>query len=755
MPGAQKLPMIASRLRSPTLLHVNRVILNTVALSVAGLLAVKGETGLQEPGSPEQSHQRMLHLLDEIHTRTPDENAYLGDSKARDLRFRLAQLDSQDSAAIRFDLLIELGTAELNLGNEKVAIQHLEQALALFQLTGKSKTALADCLYQLAIAQLRLGETENCCRQHNPDSCLFPIQGGGIHSRPAPSEKAASYLEQILSAEDLTSDWKASLAWLLNITHMTLGTWPESVDSRWRIQLPSGATDGNSFPAFPNVAARHGLGNFSLAGGVVADDFNGDGRLDLIISDWDSGKDIRYLQQDGDGRFVDYSTEANLTGLSGGLNLLQADYDNDGDLDLYVLRGGWLGKNGNHPNSLLRNEGLGPNQIPRFVDVTFLVGLGERHAPTQAASWGDFDLDGDVDLFVANESRPEYPNPSNLFRNDGGTFVDVAALVGVENHRFSKGCSWGDYDSDGDLDLYISNLDGPNRLYRNYGGTSFIDVAEGLGVGDPFRSFPSWFWDFDNDGNLDIFASNYTSAGRVYWPYYRGIPLADDDIAAIYRGNGKGGFDKVTRQVALDIPMLPMGSNFGDLNNDGFPDFYLGTGTPNLSDLVPNQLLINQSGEEFLDRTIDSRTGNLQKGHAVAFADFDADGDLDIFEQMGGAVPGDGYYDALFENPGFPGTHWLQVRLVGVQTNRFGIGCRIRAVIDAGNGGERTVHQVMNSGGSFGANPLIAHLGLGKTDRVKRLEIDWPVTGETQVLENIPGDRRIRVTEGESSWEPF
>lgn len=706
------------------------------------------ETGKETVNSAEASHAQMLELLKEIHSRTADENSYLGDFHARLNRDRLAKLETNAPLRDRYEILIELALCELDLGKERVAIDHLEEARSIHPLSGLSPFELVNCLFQLAVANLRLGETENCCRDNNPDSCIFPIRGGGIHSNPEGSSKAIGYLESLLERDDIDDNFIANCGWLLNIAHMTLGTWPDSVDERWRINLPE---EPSAFPAFPNVASQRGLNRFSLAGGVVADDFNGDGRLDLVISSWETDKDIRYLQQAEDGSFVDYSKEANLTGLSGGLNLIQADYDNDGDLDIYVLRGAWLGAAGNHPNSLLRNEGVNEIGIPNFIDVTFLVGLGERHAPTQVAAWADFDLDGDLDLFVGNESKNDFSNPSNLFRNDNGSFVDIAALAGVENMRFTKGCSWGDYDGDGDPDLYVSNIQGPNRLYRNYGNETFIDVAVGLGVDGPTHSFPSWFWDYDNDGNLDLFASNYASGVTRFWRYYRGERLSAADIPGFFRGTGDGSFLFVPREVDLAIPMMPMGANFGDLNNDGFPDFYLGTGTPNYWDLFPNLLFISDGGERFIDRTVSSRTGNLQKGHGVILADLDADGDLDIFEQMGGAVPGDGYYDVFFENPGFPDTHWLQVRLKGVQTNRCGIGARIRAVLSE----EKSVFSHVNSGGSFGANPLIQHLGLGQADHVERLEIFWPVTGKTQVLHDIPADQRILITEGQDGWESF
>ena len=147
-----------------------------------------------------------------------------------------------------------------------------------------------------------------------------------------------------------------------------------------------------------------------------------------------------------------------------GLNLLQADYDNDGDLDIYVLRGAWLGQAGRHPDSLLRNDGKA-----RFRDATFDAGLGEAHYPTQTAAWADYDNDGDLDLYVGNEVFP-----CRLFRNNGdGSFTDVAEFAGVTNDDVAKAVVWGDYDGDRYPDLYVSNFGGPNRLYHNNGDGTF------------------------------------------------------------------------------------------------------------------------------------------------------------------------------------------------------------------------------------------------------------------------------------------
>lgn len=316
----------------------------------------------------------------------------------------------------------------------------------------------------------------------------------------------------------------------------------------------------------------------------------------------------------------------------------------------------------------------------------------------------------------------------------------------------TKGAAWGDIDGDRYPELYVSNINGDNRLYKNNGNGTFSDIAVELNVGGPKRSFPVWFWDYNNDGALDLFVSSYSGGAGDFVHYFRGERLDDFSVASLYEGDGQGGFRNVVRERGLDVPMQTMGSNFGDLDNDGFPDMYLGTGTPNYSDVVPNLLLVNRGGKHFEDVTAVAGMGHLQKGHAVAFADFDRDGDLDVFEVVGGALKGDAYYDALFENPGFENRHWIEIRLKGVQSNSFGVGARIRAVIEEENV-ERSVYALVGSGGSFGGNPLVQHLGLGISEVIERLEIFWPVTGVTQVIESIPVDQRIVVTEGKRGWE--
>ena len=188
-----------------------------------------------------------------------------------------------------------------------------------------------------------------------------------------------------------------------------------------------------------------------------------------------------------------------------------------------------------------------------------------------------------------------------------------------------------------------------------------------------------------------------------------------------------------------------MGANFGDLDNDGYLDFYLGTGYTGYHALMPNLMYLNREGKSFADVTTAGGFGHLQKGHGVAFADIDNDGDQDVFEQLGGALGGDKFMDSLYENPGF-GNHWVRISIAGVDSNRSAIGARIRIVTSEGDR-RRTIYKHVNSGGSFGANPLQQTVGLGKAERIELLEIYWPKTDRTQTFTEVPMDASILIVE--------
>jgi hypothetical protein len=197
-----------------------------------------------------------------------------------------------------------------------------------------------------------------------------------------------------------------------------------------------------------------------------------------------------------------------------------------------------------------------------------------------------------------------------------------------------------------------------------------------------------------------------------------------------------------------------MGANFGDIDNDGYLDFYLGTGNPQLKSAVPNKLFKNIGGDHFLDVTTAARVGNIQKGHGVSFADLDNDGNEDIYIKMGGAYTGDAFENALYLNPGQADNHWINILLQGTASNKVAIGAKIKVTFTE-NDKERAVYREVNSGGSFGANPLRQHIGIGKAAVVTEVAISWPVTGKTQVFRNLPIDQHIKIIEGDSVFSTY
>lgn len=694
----------------------------------------------------------MLDALAAISRSEEDDLVLTEQAKIRKLGRQLASLSQDAPLSERVQIESEIGQAQLQVGRVEQAIASLTTAVDRAQ-SPASPLPVSErnrLLFQLGVAYLRLGETQNCCQHNTAESCILPIRGEGLHTRPRGSTEAIRCFTEVLAREQRGSPMSLASAWLLNIAHMTLGTFPDQVPASYR--LPAKVLQPlDDLPRFRNVSPDLGLNTPNLAGGAVVEDLDGDGWLDIVTSSMDTSGPMRFYRSRGQGTFKEQGTLAGLTGLLGGLNMVHADYNNDGYFDLLVLRGGWKGKHGRHPNSLLRNEGDGT-----FTDVTLDAGLGEIALPTQTANWADFDLDGDLDVYIGNEhvqgAGPDFDvtSPSQLFVNNGdGTFADMAEAAGVRNMAYAKGVAWGDVDGDRWPDLFVSNLNGENRLYRNLGNGRFQDMADIYALRLPLASFPCWFWDFNNDGSLDLMVHSYAANTQHVAAQYFGLPL-ECEPPALYQGNGRGGFVDVAAKVGIRRPDMVMGCNFGDLDNDGWLDCYLGTGRPNFDALTPSVMYHNRLGRSFRDVSAAGGFAHLQKGHGVAFADLDQDGDQDIFEQMGGAYPGDRFGSALYENPGFS-NHWLVVELIGLESNRAGLGARLKLdVTDKGT--RRSIYKHVNSGGSFGGNPFRQAIGVGRATTIERLEIDWPQTGTTQVIENLEADQAVRVFEGSDSY---
>jgi hypothetical protein len=600
-----------------------------------------------------------------------------------------------------------------------------------------------------ALCYLRIGELQNCVGNHNSESCMFPIQGGGVHTLQQGSRGAVAVLLELLGK--YPGDLRAR--WLLNIAYMTLGEYPGNVPPEWLLDPKLFASD-HDVGHFPDIAGSVGLDLDGLAGGVVLEDFDSDGFLDIMLSSWGVHNQLRLFRNNGDGTFTERTEEAGLMGLTGGLNMIQCDYNNDGHMDVLVLRGAWLGTEGHYPCSLLRNNGNFT-----FTDVTEEAGLLRYH-PTQTAAWFDYNNDGWLDLFIAYESKDPAadPNPCELFRNNGdGTFTECGVEHGVNLVGYFKGVVSADYNNDGRPDLFLSRLDGAKILLRNDGPAGadkspsapwrFTDVAAAAGVTEPPSTFTCWFFDYNNDGWPDIFVSGYMiqDVGDIAADYL-GLPYSGQR-AKLYRNNGDGTFTDVSKECGLDKMLLTMGANFGDLDNDGWLDFYVGTGNPDLSVLIPNRMFRNDGGRRFQDVTTSGGFGQLQKGHAVAFGDINNSGTQDIYSVVGGAVESDHAHNQLFRNPGH-GNNWLKLKLEGVRTNRAAIGARVKVVAEE-DGRERAIHRTVGSGGSFGAASVRQEIGLGRSVAVRRVEIFWPVTGATQVVTGLEVNTCYHIREGD------
>jgi hypothetical protein len=591
-----------------------------------------------------------------------------------------------------------------------------------------------DLLEAAGVASMRQGEVDNCMVNSSADRCLFPLRPGGYHGRPRGAQVAIERFQERLAMDPDNVD----VRWLLNLAYMVLGRYPQDVP-RSALIPPAAFSSDAAMPRFVDVAPQVGLGHSDISGGTIIEDFDGDGLLDVAFSSVDHCSALGLYRNRGDGTFEDRSGQAGVLGQLGGLNIVQTDYNNDGRLDIFVMRGGWQMP---MRNSLLRNNGDGT-----FTDVTRTAGLFSGAHATHSAAWADFDDDGWLDVFVGHELTP-----SQLFRNrHDGTFEDVTARAGVGANAFTKGATWGDYDKDGFPDLYVSNFVGDNFLYHNNGDGTFTDVAGKLGVQKPLMSFPTWFFDYDNDGWLDIFVASYVPSLSEFVKHYLGIPPSAETLT-LYRNLGNGTFEDVTRETGLARVVPTMGTNFGDLDNDGFLDMYLGTGAPSYGALMPNIMLKNDRGRRFLDVTEATGTGHLQKGHGIAFADLDDDGDEDVVLNVGGAVPGDSYDEVLFENPGGYGNNWISLELVGVKTNRAAIGTRITLRLSGAGEGSAERYREVTSGGSFGSSSLVQHIGVGRARTIDSLEVFWPVSRTTQAFHDVPVNRFLQIRELDDAW---
>jgi len=497
----------------------------------------------------------------------------------------------------------------------------------------------------------------------------------------------------------------------------------------------------------------------TMTGGVAVIDYDNDGWMDIYFI---NGAELpamkkssskfwnRLYRNNRDGSFSDVTGKAGVAGEGYSMGAAVADYDSDGDQDLFVA--------GVNRNILFRNDGKG-----RFEDVTTKAGLSNTRLWSVAAAWLDYDNDGDLDLFVANYCKwsPEidpycgamkegwrtycFPDkyeglPNQLFRNNGdGTFTDVSSPGGVAKHiGKGMGVAIADYDDDGFVDVFVANDTLPNFLFRNNGRGGFEEagLAAGVAVNDSGRPVSSMgvdFRDYDNDGLPDLIVS--ALEGETY-------PL--------FKNLGKGFFADATWPSGLGAETVKRsGWSLGlfDFNNDGLKDLF--TVNAHVNDNIelynqqtyrqPNSVFANTGGGLFQDVSREAGVDfQIKRAHrGCAFADFDNDGRVDVVTtSLNEPVE-------LFRNESAGAHHWLAIQLIGVKSNRDGIGAKIKITTSSG---ATQFNHVTTSVGYASSSDVRAHFGLGREKAVKLIEIRWP-SGVTQRLKEAPVDRLLTITE--------
>lgn len=669
---------------------------------------------------------RMSKLLDSlsavasIHT-----NYYLSGKRAAYMLQQKPQFKNlRESVIWHTKYALEL----LNSGNAYGAISVLEEMLDGIEGTQdeKIKRPLLKVTYEtLAVCYLRLGEDDNCIANHNDESCIVPLSKNAIHTKRKGSEMARSIYLGLL--QNFPDDYQTK--WLFNIACMTLGMYPHDVPKEFFIDFGALEPQNIKFNALQNRATALGVDVGGLSGAGIVEDFNNDGYSDIFCSSYGIKDPVKLFLADGKGGFTDATKSSQLHYISGGLNAKQADFNNDGFIDILLLRGAWLDEGGEWPNSLLRNNGDGT-----FSDVTFEAGMGTHFYPTETATWADVNNDGWVDVFIANENNAKNAHPCELFVNNGdGTFTDKAKAWGMAgNFGYAKAANFADFNSDGWMDLFLGCLGQENYVFMNRGKSEngdikFENIAKKAGLTKPLMSFPAIVEDFDHNGFPDILTTSFPMdrLDHVAEDVAKEILGISDKVekTKLFLNYGNERFVDVSKSWGIDKMIYAMGLNSGDLNNDGFIDIYAGTGAFAFTTLVPNRVFLNNQGKGFVEVTTKSGMGHLQKGHGVGFGDLDNDGDQDVYITLGGAVEGDDAHNALFINTN-ESKNWIRLKLVGKKYSNT-LGARVKLTLIKNN--QQVVRYfTVGAGGTFGSNSQDLEIGLGDFEKIDNIEVRWP-----------------------------
>lgn len=483
---------------------------------------------------------------------------------------------------------------------------------------------------------------------------------------------------------------------------------------------------GAALPTFTEVAESAGILGGPGSWGAAWADFDGDGDLDVYtIGHLQEvlGGDNQLWGNRGNGRFVDVSAATGLVSEKVDTHsALWADLDNDADPDLLLLNEPISGHQDIY-NELWRNDG------GTFTEVCEVAGLQKTDYLTRGAAAADFDRDGLLDLFVTvmvarrPPAAPPYHGENLLFHNRGDwTFEEVAAGAGVAYAQAKKrSASWGDINDDGWPDLIISP---PCALFQNQGDGTFTNVTETARIQENIQCQATAWNDYDHDGDLDLYAS-------------RGFDVEVNDV--LYRNEGNGRFANANELAGISNPHLSRAATWGDVDNDGDDDLYVvNFDNPD----VPNVLYLNQGDGTFTDVAEEVGVGGQVRGGGsdASFVDYDGDGDLDLFVTNGEGETKGPY--VLYRNGG-NSNHWLQIQLIGTESNRDALGARV--AVESGLGTRHYLHSGPSHFVTQSLTPL--HVGLGTETSVDAVTVAWP-SGAVERFEVADVDRKVTLTEG-------
>ncbi|MCP3963348.1 MAG: CRTAC1 family protein [bacterium] len=516
------------------------------------------------------------------------------------------------------------------------------------------------------------------------------------------------------------------------------GGYPETVGEKLRMEARDGYHPTSV--RLEDVAEEIGLDKTSGGRGSAVFDVDGDGYLDIVFAGAHAGCSL--YRNDGRGGFVDASTGSGLDSCVYGFAVAAGDYDNDGKTDLYISSLGFF----NGQGRLMRNDGVGSGGQVTFTDVTAEAGL-DTWGPGFTATWIDYDGDGHLDLFLANNLGGFFDRktPNRLFRNNGdGTFTDVTAASGLETRWTSIGAAWGDFSNDGRPDLFVSSL-GRAQLFRNNGDGTFTDVSREAGVDAPANGSVAMVCDIDDDGWLDIVQLTYSRPDDAIYTLRHGHGPPDGSPMRVFRNNRDGTFTDIAGELGITGCWGTMSANAGDVSNDGHLDLFLGNGDPAM-DRTEASVLLQGNGRAFRNVSFAAGLPFTGKGHGVNLADLAGDGRLHLIVASGGLYPADLLTNGVYRPTELPG-NYLNVRLQGTKSNRDAIGARL-----ALSAGGRQQHRLVSGGSFFGCLPLEQHFGLGDLSAADSLAIRWP-SGRRQTIDDLPINATIRIVEGDDGWE--